>query len=309
METVLITGGTGLIGNQLSTFLVEKGYHVIILTRSASSQKDRKNISYAAWNPDAGEIDLKAIQATDFIIHLAGAPVMDKRWTNDYKNEIVESRTKSSLLLASTLKKHPNHVQAIISSSAIGWYGPDKNDKHVFTEDDPAAPDFLGQTTLKWEQSIETAEEQGVKVCKLRTGIVLADKGGALEEFIKPLKLGVATILGNGEQIISWIHIDDLCNMFHHAIIHKLSGSYNAVAPGPVSNKKLVLVLAKLMKNKFFIPIHVPTPVLKLMLGERSIEILKSATVGAQKISGTGFNFLYPEIEKALTQIIKKADN
>jgi uncharacterized protein (TIGR01777 family) len=305
MQTVLITGGTGLVGDKLSAYLVEQGYKIIILTRSPDSHKDKKGIKYAAWDVNSGKIDIQAVQQSDFIIHLAGAPVMEKRWTASFKKEILESRTKSSLLLTDTLRNNAHHVQAIISSSAIGWYGPDKKEGHFFKEDEPADPSFLGQTCLLWEQSIETAEKQNVRVCKLRTGIVLAPKGGALEEFIKPLKLGVATIIGNGKQIISWIHIDDLCRMFHHAITGSLSGSFNAVAPEPVSNKKLVLTLAKLMKGKFYIPLHVPVPLLKLVLGERSVEILKSATVSAEKISSTGFTFSYPDIDKALVHIVK----
>lgn len=306
MTTVLITGGTGLVGHKLSSFLAEKEYQVIILTRNPANREDKKNISYAAWDPNAKSIDTDAVKKADFIIHLAGAPVMEKKWTPAYKKEIAESRIKSSLLLSETLKNNPHHVQAIISSSAIGWYGPDKNDQHAFVETDPPAPDFLGQTCLQWEQSIESAEQQNVRVCKLRTGIVLAEKEGALEEFIKPLKLGVATILGNGKQMISWIHVDDLCAMFHHMMTNNLSGSYNAVAPEPVSNKKLVLTLAKILKGTFFIPVHVPIPVLKLVLGERSIEVLKSAKVSADKVLGTGFKFQYPDIDTALLDISKK---
>ncbi len=306
MTTVLITGGTGLVGHKLSSFLAEKDYQVIILTRNPANREDRKNISYAAWDPNARSIDTDAVKKADFIIHLAGAPVMEKKWTPAYKKEIAESRIKSSLLLSETLKNNSHHVQAVISSSAIGWYGPDKNDQHAFIETDPPAPDFLGQTCLQWEQSIESAEQQNVRVCKLRTGIVLAEKEGALEEFIKPLKFGVATILGNGKQMISWIHVDDLCAMFHHMMTNNLSGSYNAVAPEPVSNKKLVLTLAKILKGTFFIPIHVPILMLKLVLGERSIEVLKSAKVSANKVLGTGFKFQYPDIDTALSDISKK---
>ncbi len=306
MQTVLITGGTGLIGNHLTEYLLKQGYKIIILTRSPSSQKIKTGVSYAAWDIDKGEIDLAAVEQSDYIIHLAGAPVMGKRWDDSYKKEIVESRTRSSLLLAKTLAKSDHHIKAVISSSAIGWYGPDIKSGHFFTEEDPAASDFLGQTTLQWERSIETAEQQNIRVCKLRTGIVLAEQGGALAEFIKPLKLGVATILGDGKQIISWIHIDDLCKMFHYAMETNLHGSYNAVAPRPVSNKKLVLTLAKMLKGNFYIPVHVPKSILKIMLGERSIEILKDATVSAEKIINSGFVFSYPDIDSALSDITKK---
>lgn len=303
MQTVLITGGTGLVGKKLCGYLLEKKYNVIILSRNPGTHQQEPGLRYAGWDINSGKIDIKAVQEADFIIHLAGAPVMEKRWTAAYKKEIADSRIKSSLLLADTLQNNPHHVQSIISSSAIGWYGPDKNTKHAFVESDPPAADFLGQTCLQWEESIERAEQHNVRVCKLRTGIVLAEKGGALEEFIKPLNFGVATILGNGKQVISWIHVDDLCNMFHHVMTNSLRGSYNAVAPEPVSNKKLVLSLAKLMKKNAYIPVHVPTAALKLILGERSIEILKSATVSSQKIIDAGFTFRYPDIDSALLEI------
>lgn len=306
MQTVLITGGTGLVGNHLSAYLVAQGFKIIILTRTPTFPKNKKGISYAAWDIDSDEIDIDALRASDFIIHLAGAPVMEKRWFPSYKEAIRESRVKSSRLLVKTLSNIQHKVQAIISSSAIGWYGPDKHTGHIFTEDDPASSDFLGQTCMEWERSIETAEQQNVRVCKLRTGIVFAEKGGALEKFIKPLKFGVATILGNGKQMVSWIHIDDLCKMFHHALTANLSGSYNAVAPFPVTNITLVYTLAKMMKRKVYIPVHIPKILLKVVLGERSIEVLKSATVSAEKIKDTGFIFSYPDMDSALVQITKK---
>ena len=155
------------------------------------------------------------------------------------------------------------------------------------------------------EESITTAEIMGIRVCKLRTGIVLSNDGGALVEFKKPLRMGIAAILGNGKQMISWIHIEDLCRMFIHAVENpKLNESFNAVAPYPVSNKTLTLTLAKLIRGRFFIPMHVPSFILKLMLGESSIEVLKSTTVSSDKIKSTGFTFYYPSIEAALKELI-----
>ncbi len=306
MQTVLITGGTGLVGSALSSYLLQKKFKVIILTRDPLSQKDVNGVYYAAWNVKSQTIDVKAVQQADYIIHLAGAGVMDKRWTREYKKEIVSSRIKSSALIVDTLKANQHHVKAIISSSAIGWYGEDKIKGHAFTEDEPAANDFLGQTCMQWEQSIEAAEGLNVRVCKLRTGIVLSNNGGAFKEFKMPLRFGVAGIIGSGQQAISWIHITDLCRIFHHAIETTMHGSYNAVAPSPVSNKKFMLMLAKAMRESFFIPLHVPAFILKLMLGKRSIEVLKSTTVSADKIKATGFTFTYPSIEAALNNLINK---
>jgi len=303
MQTVLITGGTGLVGKALRQYLIHKGYKIIILTRSPLHQEDIKGVTYAAWDIKRQSIDVKALQESDFIIHLAGAGVIDKKWTPDYKEEILNSRTQSSKLLADTLKQYPNKVQAIISSSAIGWYGPDKVSGHFFTEDDHAAPDFLGQTCLQWEKSIEEAASDQTRICKLRTGIVLSKENGALEEFSKPLRLGVGAIIGTGRQVVSWIHLDDLCRMFHHAIVNPLHGSFNAVAPNPVTNKKLTLTLATALRGKFFIPIHIPTFVIRMKLGTRSVEVLKSSTVSADKILSFGYTFLFPTIDSAIAQL------
>jgi uncharacterized protein len=301
-STVIITGGTGLIGTAISKALHEKGYRVIILTRNPPAQSVTGNIDFATWNPDQQIIDKEVIGSADYIIHLAGAGVADKRWTKKRKAEIIKSRIDSSKLLADSLKTIPNKVKAVVSASAIGWYGEDPanpNDK-PFMEDSPADNEFLGKTCKLWEESIGPVTESGIRLVKLRIGIVLSKDGGAMKEFLKPLKFGVAAILGNGKQMISWIHIDDMVNMFITALENdQLSGVYNAVAPYPVSNKTLTLQLAK-TRNKFFIPIHVPSFFLKLILGEMSVEILKSTTVSAEKILQSGFHFKYPYIEMAV---------
>ena len=305
MQTVLITGGTGLIGSALAKYLCAKGYQIIIFTRSPANKENNKSIRYAAWDIKKQEIDIDAFSSADIIVHLAGAGVVDKRWNEAYKKEIVESRTLSSKLLIDTLKNHTNKVKAIISASATGWYGPDKEPGKSFIETDQAYTDFLGHTCQLWEQSIEPAQLLGVRVCKLRTGIVLDNDGGALAEFKKPLKFGIAAILSSGKQIVSWIHIDDLCRMYSYAIENEMmNGSYNAVAPLPVSNKQLTLTLAKAMRGNFFVPMQVPSLVLKLILGESSIEILKSATVSCEKIRATGFDFLYPSIDAAMKELL-----
>ena len=307
MQTVLITGGTGLVGKPLSELLLSKGYRVIILTRSLKEKTTRENLSYALWNIEKEFIDLNAIREADYIIHLAGAGVVDKKWTTAYKKEIVDSRIKSSELIIKVLKNNPHKVQTIVSSSAIGWYGTDAIEGHQFMETDAADESFLGETCRLWEASLEGAKALGIRVCKLRTGIVLSNKGGALAEFIKPIRLGFAAILGSGKQIISWIHVDDLCRMFVYAMENKnMDGSYNAVAPHPVSNKNLTVTLAKMMKGIFFIPVYVPSFILKIMMGKRSIEILKSSTVSCEKITHAGFTFYYPGIEVALKELISR---
>jgi len=304
MPTILITGGTGMIGKRLTQLLIEKGYEVIILSRQSSNvNRASDRVVYANWNITDQTIDKEAFAKADHIIHLAGAGVADKRWSDKRKQEIIDSRTQSSALLVKTLAETPNKVQTVISSSAIGWYGADteSSSKNGFTEEAGADTEFLGETCRLWEESIQPVTQLGKRLVKLRTGIVLSNEGGALTEFKKPLKAGIAAILGNGQQVISWIHIDDLCHLFIYAIENKeMNGSYNAVASHPVTNKYLTLALAKQMRGSFFIPIYVPSWVLTMVLGEMSIEVLKSATVNCRKIQMARFSFLFPTIEKAL---------
>ena len=309
MKTVIITGGTGLIGKQLTAMLIRKGYNVIIFSHSKQSSNAQNNLSIAYWNVERGEIDKAAIAKADYIIHLAGAGVADKRWTKTRKKEIVESRTKSSALLVKALSEIDNNIIAVVSSSAIGWYGGDTfaSRKNGFTENELSANNFLGETCRLWEESIAPVSALGKRLVKLRTGIVLSNNGGAFAEFKKPLKAGIAAILGTGNQVISWIHIDDICRMYFAAIQNEeMMGAYNAVAPAPVTNKALTLALAKKMRGNTYLPIHVPAFALQLALGEMSVEVLKSATVNADKILQSGFSFSYSTIDAALAQLIEK---
>jgi uncharacterized protein (TIGR01777 family) len=318
MATILITGGTGMIGKALTKALLEKDHSVIILTRkiqdTVNGIRDKASripyhtsrIQYSTWDIEKQTIDEDAITKADHIIHLAGAGVADKRWTKKRKQEIVDSRVKSGELIVKALNETSNNVKAVISSSGIGWYGPDRviPNPDPFTEKDPANDDFLGDTCLKWEKSLEPAPFLGKRLVKFRTGIVLSNDGGALKEFIRPMRFGIATILGNGKQIISWIHIDDLVKLYMAAIENeKINGVYNAVAPVPVSNKEFILQLARIKRGKLFVPIHVPAFVLKLVLGEMSVEVLKSATVSCNKILDMGFIFLYPSIAEAIRSL------
>ncbi|MGZ8559791.1 MAG: TIGR01777 family oxidoreductase [Chitinophagaceae bacterium] len=307
MTTILITGGTGLIGKALTHALLEKNYKVIVLSRQTNQrQQQTANLSFASWNVDDQTINKEAISKADYIVHLAGAGVADKRWTKKRKQEIINSRVKSGELLVKALQDIPNKIKAVISASAIGWYGADPvipNPK-PFREDDPHDNSFLGATCKLWEDSIEPVKKSGKRLVKLRTGIVLSNEGGALKEFKKPLRFGVASILGDGKQMISWIHIDDLVRLYVASIEDEtLNGVYNAVAPKPVSNKELAMLLARIQRGNFFIPVHVPSFVLKPVIGEMSIEVLKSATVSCDKIHYTGFTFLYPSVDAALKNL------
>lgn len=304
MINILITGGTGTVGSALTRMLIQQQYKVTILTRSLHTAQPLPGVEYALWNVDKKEIDKAALQKANVIIHLAGAGVMGHKWTNAYKQEIVDSRVKGLKLMIDELKKMNHQVNTLISASAIGWYGGDNSKS--YTEELPAAPGFLGDTCKLWEAAADSAKETGIRVVKIRTGIVLAEKGGAYPEFKTSIKFGVASILGNGNQIVSWIDIEDLCRMYLYAIQHQnISGAFNAVAPAPVSNKTLTITIAKLLRKQFYIPMHVPSFMLKLLFGERSIEILKSADVSAAKIKLTGFTFLYPSIESSVKHLEK----
>lgn len=306
METVLITGGTGFIGNYLSKHLINNGYQVIILTRKISNKKNEPYLIYAEWNSNKQTIDTTAIEKADHIIHLAGASVTKERWTDNYKKEIIESRTKTGQLIVHALNTIPNKVKTVIAASAIGWYGPDTiaTKLNGFTEEANASSDFLGNTCKLWEESIEPITQIGKRLIKLRTGIVVGKQGGIVKELHKPLRFGVAPIFGEGNQIISWIHIKDLCRIYEFALKNKdCKGVYNATSPSPVSNREFTLQIAKKIKGNFFMPVHIPQFILKFILGEMSTEVLKSATINSGKIQAAGYRFLYPDIQTAVKNL------
>lgn len=315
MATVIITGGTGLIGTVLARVLVQMGYEVIIFTRSPKASSG-ENVSYAVWNIDAQTVDEDSLKKADYIIHLAGANVAEKRWTKNRKQEIVDSRVKSGELIVKALKEIPNKVKAVFSSSGIGYYGPDltpgphpggEGRAAPFCETDPPFNDFLATTVRQWEGAIEPVRDLGKRLVIFRTGIVLSNEGGAYKEFKMPLKFGVASVLGTGKQVVSWIHIDDLVRLYVEAIENeKWNGVYNAVAPAAVTNKQLIKEIAR-QNRKFYFTASVPSFVLKTVLGELSIEVLKSATVSSGKIQQEGFHFLYPTIDKAVSNLMSSS--
>ena len=307
MKNILIAGGSGLVGKRLTEMLLDKGYNVTILTRSSNIVSNNPNIFFANWNTDKQTIDEQAVSKADAIINLAGAGVADKRWSIERKKEIVDSRVNSGRLIVNALQRIPNNVNVVVNASAIGWYAPNQQSNEIYQEEEPANIDFLGETCKQWELSIHPISLTKKRLVKLRIGIVLSKDGGALKEFLKPLKFGVATILGSGKQKISWIHIDDLCRMFIAAVEQEsMNGVYNAVSPMVTTNSKLNIALAKKLRGKFYIPIFVPKFLLKIVLGELSVEVLKSSDISCKKIHDAGFQFLYPSIESAFEQMFPK---
>ena len=293
MDTVLITGGTGLVGTAITEKLLERGYKVIILSRQFR-QSPNSRLQYAVWDIDKGTLDEVAIREADVVIHLAGAGVADRRWTKKRKQQIRDSRVRSGELLMRKLKEIPNHIRVVISASAIGWYGPDPSvpNSSPFTEDAPAYHDFLGTTCADWELAVSAVPQMGKRLVILRTGIVFSDKGGALAQFKKAVKGPFVPVLGSGKQIMSWIDINDLVRIYLFAIENNaVNGIYNAVAPRPESNREIMMKVAGKNKGKMLIPIPVPAILLKVVLGEMSIEVLKSATVSCGKIEKAGFAF------------------
>lgn len=305
MKTILITGGTGLVGTRLTETLLEKDYKVIILSRN-KKQSSIKNLQFAQWNIEKQTIDQWAIEEADCIVHLAGAGVAEERWTKKRKKEIVESRTNSSAIIVWALQNISNKVKVVISTSAIGYYGIDTEESFFngFKESDSFANNFLGTTCKLWEESILPVTELNKRLVIFRVGIVLSNKAGAFTQFTQSLKFKVAAFLGNGKQILSWIHIDDVCNIYIKAIEDEtLSGTYNCVAPNSINNKTLMLKLAKYYCKNFFIPIYIPAFLIKLMLGDFSVEVLKSTTVSSKKIENTGFQFQYKTIDEAIENL------
>lgn len=304
MKTIGITGGTGFVGHHLAEQLIELGYHVVVFTRDIHKAHHHEKIKYSYWSPSDKKFDMTYLNEIDAVIHLAGAGVADKRWTAKRKKEIVDSRIFGTNFLIEKLKEHAPRCKTFIAASAIGFYGPDKSDDNQsFDETSDNYPDFLGSTCAAWEkESMQAAATMRTTI--LRFGIVLGNDSGAFPQFNHPQNFGVKPILGSGKQIISWIHIDDLCNAIIWALKEeKVHGVFNAVAPNPVSQRQLMDTIDK-HKSGFRIPIPVPSLMLQIAMGEMSIEILKSATVSANKISQAGFQFKFPTIDKAVSDLL-----
>ena len=297
MKKILIAGGSGLVGKQLSKLLTQNEYEVAWLSRSIKTSSSYPTYK---WNPETGVIDPEAIAFADVIIILSGENIAAERWTDKFKKKIIDSRIQVASTISNALKNHPNHVSHVIAASAIGYYG-DRNDE-TLEENSARGDGFLAETTQQWEQAYSSFD---IPIATIRIGVVLSKNGGALYEMSLPVKWGIASPLGSGKQYISWIHIDDLSSMFLYIMQNQLTGIYNAVATNPVTNEKFTYDLKKsLCKNA--ISIHTPAWAMKLLLGEKSAIVLESTRVSNKKILSTGFSFQFNQLQDALKNIYGK---
>jgi len=300
MANVLISGGNGIIGESLTKGLQERGFEVAILSRERS--KNQQFPTYI-WDIKKTEIDKEAIAVADYIVHLSGANIGAKRWTKKRKQQIIESRIKSGQLIFDETRKQNKNLKAFISASASGYYGAITSDK-ILSETDPPGDDFLGQTCREWERVADKFVDLGIRTVKIRTGVVLTKRGGALSKMIIPIRKGFGSALGNGKQYLPWIHIDDLCNIYIRAIEDsQMLGAYNAVAPEHLTNKAFTQSLADILNKSLWFP-NIPTFVMKILFGKMSDILLQGSRISAERIQATGYKFLFPSLKSALKQLI-----
>jgi len=291
MSKILITGGTGLVGKRLAEMLTATSHEVVILSRNPKNKNEFK------WDITKNYIDKKVFRNLDYIVHLAGAGIADKKWTNKRKKIIIDSRVESANLLYSAVQENNITLKGFVSASGIGYYGAITTDK-IFEETDTYGNDYLGNVCRKWENAAQQFKTLKVPVTILRTGIVLSKNGGALEK----MKTPVISPLGSGKQYLPWIHIDDLCKMYIDAIEGKLIGIYNAVAPEHQTSKTFSKTLAKSIKRPFA-RISVPGFMLKLMFGDMAIILLEGSRISSKKVKKYNFTFKFKTLKKALNNL------
>ncbi len=340
VKQVLITGGRGLVGRHLCKALLQRGYAVSVLTRSLSfgcaqdtpfgcaqdrpfgcaqdrpfgcvDQQRLNNITdYApdnhltlwGWTPQ--QIPEEAVLQADAIIHLAGANIFAKRWTSARKKRIIESRVLPSKGIAAILRKHGKKLHAYISASAVGYYGTLTCEK-IFCESDPPGHDFTGQTAVQWEKAADEVARLGIRTVKLRTGIVLAKDGGALAKMLPAFRLGLGSPLGSGKQYFPWVHIDDLVNMYLHALEEEhLHGAYNAALQSNTTSLSFGKSLAQCLNRPYFMP-AIPAKLLQIALGkERAQLLLEGSRISDEKIRKSGYSFMYENLTNALKNLLK----
>ncbi len=302
-KNVLISGGSGFIGKQLTHLLIENGFSVSILSRS--DKQNTSDISYYKWNVDNHYIDETAILKADFIIHIAGENIAGKHWTQKRKQSIIDSRVQSTQLIYDVLKSKNKNLEAFVSASGIGIYGS-VNGQEICTEEMPPANDFLGITCQKWEAAADSIGSLGIRTVKIRTGLVLGNGEGFLEKLTPIFKLKLGSALGSGNQYMPWIHIDDLCAIYLEALKNtSMKGAYNAAIADDTTNSIFSKTLAKIYGYSIWLP-NVPAFVLKLVMGEMAEMILTGRRVSSDKIEKLGFQFQFKNLEIALKDCLQK---
>lgn len=298
MAKIIITGGNGLIGKHLSKLLTKNGYKVLILSR----KKTEKPSSFY-WDINKNYIEEQAIIEADYIIHLAGAGIADKKWTKARKKVLINSRIDSTNLLFKKVKEINPNLKGFISASGIGYYGAKTTEK-IYKEDDVSGNDFVSEICKLWEKASLQFNTLNIRTVIFRTGVVFSKEGGAFPKIFKPIKSGFGAALGSGNQYIPWIHIDDLCNMYIEAIENnELKGIYNAVTPNYCNNNKLTKEIANSLNKKIWLP-NIPAFIFKLFFGEMSEILLNGSRVSSEKIKKTGFKFKFKNLEAALKNLI-----
>lgn len=297
---VLVSGGTGSVGVLLCEYLTGKGYEVSILSRR--KRQDSKYQTFL-WNYKANFIEEQAFDNCDYIVHLAGAGIADKAWSKDRKKEIIDSRIETTKLIYNSLAKRKHKVKAIVSASAIGFYGQ-QTSQTIFKEQEAPGNDFVAEVCKLWEEEIRQFQKLGIRTVTMRIGIVLMQKGGALEKMVQPFRMNVGAALGTGKQYIPWIHNKDLIRIMLQALeSDSMKNAYNCAAPDPVNNLTFSKAIAKKLDKTIWLP-KVPAFALQLLLGERSILLTEGSRVSSDKILQTGFKFEFPDLEAALDDLL-----
>jgi uncharacterized protein (TIGR01777 family) len=291
---ILITGGTGLIGRALTEKLKSEGHTVAILSRSGGDFK---------WNVRDGFMDPLAFEKVEAIVHLAGAGIAENRWTPARKKEIIDSRVESARLLANTLAGINHQVKTIVSASGIGYYGADTGES-ICTEISNSGIDFVAECTREWEKSMDPFAGLGLRVVKLRTGLVMSSQGGIFRVLARPVYWFLGAILGTGKQWQSWIHMEDLVEMFRLALTNSsASGVYNAVAPEPIRHREMMKLIADKMKRPLIFP-PIPAWFLKVILGEMATLVTGGNFVSSEKIQKElSFTFKYSSFAEAIKKL------
>lgn len=296
-KKVLITGGTGLIGKRLTQMLLNKGYEVAFLSRKKASIP---SVQVFEWDISKGYVEEGALDNLHFLVHLAGTNVGEGRWTEERKKSILGSRTDSIRLIARKLAERPDKPVAFASASGISYYGQDTGDQRN-TETTPHGNDFLSHVSIEWEKAADEVAALGIRTVKLRTGIVISKEGGAIPKMALPARFAVGAPLGSGKQWISWIHLDDMCEMYIEALENdNWQGAYNAVAAPPVTNEQLTKEICKVLSRPQWFP-NVPAFALKLVFGEMAAVVLGGNYVVNERIEKeTDFQYRYGHLEGAL---------